>query len=143
MPVTFVSFCKNKIAAIVNESAINLNVYNGRFKLFVYNKNFTNERDVFDAIKSLKLKSSEGLDWISTRFLVDGSPSFLEPLRVSLSIQTELWNQTISRTLVILQNCTHVQKNENHKIENYRPIANLCSTSKIFKKLILQRFMQI
>ena len=28
-------------------------------------------------------------------------------------------------------------------IENYRPIANLCSTSKIFEKAILSRIMQI
>jgi hypothetical protein len=28
-------------------------------------------------------------------------------------------------------------------IENYRPISNQCSTSKLFEKLILQRIMQI
>ena len=31
------------------------------------------------------------------------------------------------------------KKGNKKDIENYRPIANLCSTSKIFEKLILKR----
>ena len=31
------------------------------------------------------------------------------------------------------------KKGDNTKIENYRPIANLCSSSKIFEKLILKQ----
>ena len=39
----------------------------------------------------------------------------------------------------------NVNKNKGDKnsIENYRPIANLCSTSKIFKKLILKRINEL
>jgi hypothetical protein len=33
-------------------------------------------------------------------------------------------------------------KGDKKKIENYMPIANLCSTSKIFKKLILQQITE-
>ena len=35
------------------------------------------------------------------------------------------------------------QQGDIKNIENYRPIANLCSTSKIFEKLILQRILEI
>ena len=31
------------------------------------------------------------------------------------------------------------KKGDKNKIENYRPIANLCSASKIFEKLILEQ----
>ena len=36
-----------------------------------------------------------------------------------------------------------LKKGNLSKIENYRPIANLCSTSKIFEKLILMRLSQL
>jgi len=35
------------------------------------------------------------------------------------------------------------KKGPRTNIENYRPIANLCSTSKIFEKALLARIMQI
>ena len=40
-------------------------------------------------------------------------------------------------------NADFQKKGSNIKIENYRPISNLCSTSKIFEKLILQRIHPI
>ena len=36
-----------------------------------------------------------------------------------------------------------VKLKDKTNIENYRPIANLCSTSKIFEKLILHIILQI
>ena len=44
----------------------------------------------------------------------------------------------ISKTIPVFKN-----KGQRKDIENYRPIANLCSTSKIFEKLILKRMLQI
>jgi hypothetical protein len=35
------------------------------------------------------------------------------------------------------------KKGNKNKIENYRPISNLCSTSKIFEKLILRQILLI
>ena len=35
------------------------------------------------------------------------------------------------------------KKGPKKDIENYRPISNLCSTSKIFEKLILKRILEI
>jgi hypothetical protein len=42
------------------------------------------------------------------------------------------------------QNCASLQKNKGNiqPTDNYRPIANLCSTSKIFEKLILKRILE-
>ena len=35
------------------------------------------------------------------------------------------------------------KKGNKNNIENYRPISNLCSTSKVFEKLILKRILSI
>ena len=35
------------------------------------------------------------------------------------------------------------KKGNNSMIENYRPVANLCSVSKIFEKLILKRINEL
>jgi hypothetical protein len=39
----------------------------------------------------------------------------------------------------------HIYKNKGDKkdVESYRPIANLCSTSKVFEKLILKHILEI
>jgi hypothetical protein len=44
----------------------------------------------------------------------------------------------VAKTTPIYKN-----KGERQKVESYRPIANLCSTSKIFEKLILMRILDI
>ena len=41
------------------------------------------------------------------------------------------------------QDHPNFQKGDINNVINYRPIANLCSTSKIFEKLVLNRLMQI
>ena len=35
------------------------------------------------------------------------------------------------------------KKGDKNNIKNYRPISNLCSMSKIFEKLIMQRIIEI
>ena len=59
--------------------------------------------------------------------------------------QHRIYNQTsvpaqwlISKTIPIYKS-----KGEKTDIENYRPISNLCSASKIFEKLILKRILDI
>ena len=43
----------------------------------------------------------------------------------------------------ICQNCPHSQKGPKDQIENYRPVSNLCSSTKIFEKLILNRIKNL
>ena len=41
------------------------------------------------------------------------------------------------------KNYSDSQKGPKQQIENYRPIANLCSTTNIFERLILKRIQSI
>ncbi len=53
----------------------------------------------------------------------------LTPLFGSTYFQKTLPNQSlVAKTIPVLKNME-----EAHKIENYHPVANLCSTSKIFE----------
>ena len=45
--------------------------------------------------------------------------------------------------MAYLQNHPSLQKGPKDKIVNYRPIANLCSTSKLFERLILKQIQKI
>ena len=45
--------------------------------------------------------------------------------------------------MAYFQDHTNTQKGAKHHVENYRPVANLCSTSKIFERLILKRIQVI
>jgi hypothetical protein len=40
------------------------------------------------------------------------------------------------------KNSANIQKGDPKDIENYRPIAYLCSSSKVFEKLILRRILE-
>ena len=44
----------------------------------------------------------------------------------------------IAKTIPVFKN-----KREKNKVENYCPIAKLCTTSKILEKLILKRILEI
>ena len=138
---TIANHFKSKIDNIVNESTINANVYNGKKKLNVNNLDFMDESNIMEAVKSIKLKNAEGYDRIPQRFLIDGISILILPLKILFSmiykskLLPEQW--LVSKILPIYK------KGDKHKIENYRPIANLCSTSKIFEKMILNRLLQI
>ena len=88
------------------------------------------------------MKNTEGYDRIPQRILVDGVDLLLESF---VGLFSRIYNQTevpaqwlISKTIPIYKS-----KGDKTDIENYRPISNLCSTSKIFEKLILKRILDI
>ena len=90
----------------------------------------------------LKRKNSEGYDRIPQRVLVDGIEHLLDPLTHLFNL---IYNQKkipeqwlIAKTIPVFKN-----KGDKKSVENYRPIANLCSTSKIFEKLILKRISDL
>ncbi len=95
-----------------------------------------------NCIQTLKPKNSEGFDRIPQRVLKDGMEILLAPLSrlFELIYKTrtipEQWR--IAKTIPVFKN-----KGVNNQVENYPPIANLCSTSKIFEKLILKRILEI
>jgi hypothetical protein len=106
------------------------------------NKNFMDYCSVRECIKSLKTKNLEGYDQKPQRVLVDGVDVLLDPLHglFKLIFETKTipdqWK--VAKTVPIYKN-----KGDRNNIQNYRPIANLCSSSKIFEKLILKRINEI
>jgi hypothetical protein len=117
-------------------------VYNGTRKLVESNKNFMDPISVKECILSLKLKNSEGYDRIPQRILIEGVDFLTGPISRLMNMIYEsktLPDQwLVAKTIPVYKN-----KGPAKDIKNYRPIANLCSTSKVFEKLILKRIMDI
>ena len=80
--------------------------------------------------------------WIPQRILVDGAEFLVtsfEGLFQRIYYQKTVPGQwLVSKTIPVFKN-----KGDKNDIENYRPISNLCSSSKIFEKLILKRILEI
>ena len=137
----FAGYFDSKIQSIVNETAIKVDVYNGKCKVVSREKMFMSPSNVFECIKSIKVKNCEGHDRIPQRVLFDGADHLTAPLAELFSrIYTQ--NKIPQQWLIAKVNPIHKKGNKND-IENYRPISNLCSTSKIFEKLILRRVLEI
>ena len=142
LPDRFALFFHTKIVNLLEDVSIDENVYNGVRKVTSSNSNFMDLESVINVMKGLKAKNSEGYDRIPQRILVDGVDVLCKPIQKLMDlIYTEVkvpdqW--LISKTIPVFKN-----KGQKKDIENYRPIANLCSTSKIFEKLILKRILQI
>ena len=103
---------------------------------------FMDPTSIRECILSLKIKNCERYDRIPQRCLIDGvellSPAFngLFKRVYDQSMVPEQWH--ISKTVPVYKN-----KGDRKDIENYRPISNLCSCSKIFEKLILKRISDL
>ncbi len=103
---------------------------------------FMDKIALIEVMKSLKPKNSEGYDRIPQRILLDGIEHLIVPFEKLFSqiYQSkkvpDQW--LIAKTIPIYKN-----KGDPHNIINYRPIANLCSTSKVFEKMILRRILEI
>jgi hypothetical protein len=103
---------------------------------------FMDEKSIKECMLTLKPKNTEGFDRIPQRVLLDGTKHLLQPLTTlfaQIYKQRKIPNQwLVAKTIHIFKN-----KGEKRNIENYRPIANLCSTSKFFEKLILKRILEV
>ena len=141
LPDAFADFFQSKVENIVNNQIINDQVYNGKKRVATQTLNFMGENEVLNAIKSLKPKNCEGHDRIPVRVIFDGIVHLLKPLSylfTNIYIQKQIPEQwLISKVIPLLK------KGNPSNIENYRPISNLCSCSKIFERLILQRIKNI
>ena len=80
-------------------------------------------------------------DRIPQRFLIDGITTLIKPLTVLFNL---IYRTKKVPDQWLMSKITPIfKKGDVNNVTNYRPIANLCSASKIFEKLILNRLMQI
>ena len=141
LPDSFATHFAQKTQAIVNNQVVNDNVFNGTKKVECPNIDFMQEVDVIKAIKSLNPKNSEGHDRIPVRIVVDGVKFLAKPL--SLIFKNIYATKIIPEQWLIAKIIPIFKKGASNKIENYRPISNLCACSKVFEKLILNRIKNI
>ena len=98
-------------------------------------------------MKSLKTKHCEGYDRIPVRILADARDILLDPMTdlfQKFLEQTDLFQKIYATGLIpeqwkVSKIIPIFKKGDKSKIENYRPIANLCAGSKVFEKLILKQ----
>ena len=141
IPEAFAELFSNKVKNIANEVAIDNEIHNGFKKINSENQFFMSSADVEECVKNIKIKNCEGYDRIPQRILVDGITVLINPLRILFS---KIYNQkSVPQQWLISKIVPIHKKGPKTNIENYRPIANLCSTSKIFERLILKRIQSI
>ena len=141
LPDQFAKFFTNKINSITSTTQISNTVYNGKKKVDHPNSFFMTEKDILDCLCKIKIKNCEGFDRIPQRVLVDGAPILIHPLRELF--RRVYYQNSLPEQWLISQITPIHKKGPKNKIENYRPIANLCSTSKIFERLILKQIQKI
>ena len=89
----------------------------------------------------LKNKKCEGFDRIPVCIILDARVKLLPPLSVLFN---EIYHSCkipdqwkVAKIIPIFKKGSKVQ------VENFRPIASLCSTSKVFEKLILKQIQYL
>jgi hypothetical protein len=138
---TFANFFNDKVLGFSNETVVCDNVYNGQTKVHCDDKMFMSSQKITECVKSIKIKNSEGYDRIPQRILADGIDHLVMPLSHLFSLI--YYHNEIPSQWLIAKVCPIFKKGNKNEISNYRPISNLCSTSKIFEKLILKRILEI
>lgn len=98
---------------------------------------FMTAGEVRKAIESLPKKKCYGFDHIPCNIISDGISILLEPvtrLMKKIYEQKKVPNQWKIARITPLH-----KKGPKNEVTNYRPISNLCSMSKVFERLLLQR----
>ena len=134
---SFASYFHEKVKINSKKAKVVNSVYNGTCKLIVQNRNYMKTNDVKMCLDDLTTKKCEGFDRIPNCVLYDCRVTLLTPLAglfdkiYKTGVIPDQWK--VSKVVPIFK------KGNKDEIENYRPIANLCSTSKILEKLILKQ----
>ena len=141
LPTAFGDYFSDKVSSITSNLQINNNIYNGSNKITAENTHFMSSTDISNVMSSIRVKNCEGFDRIPQRILVDGADVLVHPL-------TNLFNKIYSQKKIpeqwLVSKVIPIhKKGPRNDIKNYRPIANLCSTSKIFERLILKRIQTL
>ena len=138
----FADYFNEKVESIKVNHVASDQAYCGKRKILnTYDDNWITVELVNKVMTSLKLKRCEGYDRIPLVFYVDAKDLLLGPITtlmrkiINSGEVPEQWK--IAKVLPLLK------KGKATEITNYRPISNLCSITKIFEKLILERIKHI
>ena len=142
LPDIFAGFFDRRVRDVISKTDLDENVYNGKKLVNTANTMFMDAESIRKCMMTLKPKNSEGFDRIPQRVLRDGMDLLLPPLTRMFQLIYNL-RQVPEQWLVAKTTPIYKNKGERQNVESYRPIANLCSTSKIFEKLILMRILDI
>ena len=97
------------------------------------------KKDVKECMFAIKSKKCEGFDRISVSTLCDARDILIDPM--ADLFQKIYETKTIPDQWKVAKIIPIFKKGDNTKIQNHRPIANLCSSSKNFEKVILKQIM--
>ena len=134
---SFATHFLDKVCITTARTKIKSSVYNGKCQLIVADRHFMKPADVRACLFDLSSKKCEGFDRIPVCALSDAKFALLDSMALlfdkiySTCTIPDQWK--VSKIIPIFK------KGSKNAIENYRPIANLCSASKIFEKLILKQ----
>ena len=137
----FADYFSNKVNTIASEASISNNVFNGNKKVTCLPTQFMSCTNILECLKEIKTKNCEGYDRIPQRILSDGAELLVFPLT---TLFEKIYSQKkIPEQWSIAKVIPIHKKGPKNNVENYRPISNLCSTSKVFEKLILKQLQKI
>jgi hypothetical protein len=140
-PEAFSKYFKTKISILEEGMTIDEEVWNGKKIINSESVNFMTPERVERCLKNLKDKNCEGPDRMPLRILKDGATVLAKPLSVlfrKIYEKKEIPEQWKVSKVVPLH-----KKGKKENSENYRPISNLCSITKVFERLILLRLEEI
>ena len=137
----FAEFFSKKVEEIVTNINVDQGVYNGERKIQSNDSNFMTHYHVTNAIKDVKIKNTEGYDRIPQRILIEGADFLIGPLTLLFKIVYR--DKCIPEQWRFAKIIPVHKKDSKQEIENYRPVANLCSVSKIFERMILNRIIEL
>ena len=138
---TYACFFDEKVKTIVESCKVDNDVYNGKRKVITNDDNFMTRDNIIKAIKSIKIKNCEGYDRIPQRILYEGIDYLIEPMHKLFNLIYE--SKKLPQQWLISKIIPIFKKGSKTEVENYRPIANLCSTTKVYEQLIINRLREI
>ena len=135
----------SKVRAAVTLARVDPNgVYNGRCQLIVQDRFFMDKVDVEECLNMLNNKNCEGFDRIPVCVSKDAKTPPVKPLNPMCKFLKKIYaTGQLPEQWKVAKIIPIFKKGCKTKIENYLPIANLCSTSKLFEKLILEQIQYL
>ena len=124
----FGKFFSLKIKTLFGKTKLSPNVYNGKNKLIVQDRNFMTKNDIKECMYSMKSKKCEGYDHIQVNTICDARDLHLDPYTVlfekiySSGNLPEQWK--VSKVIPIFKKLRTFQKTNENSIPQVWPNLN-------------------